>query len=62
MSPSATSEQRSPANAWDDHDGWPALPVETEIYILPDGQVVIADLPEELAGLAAHLGSTEEDE
>lgn len=30
------------------------FPVETEIYILPGGQVVIADMPAELAeGLAA---------
>ena len=34
---------------------WPALPTETEIYILPDGQVVIADLPAELADLLRHL-------
>jgi hypothetical protein len=32
---------------------WPPMPVETEVYILPDGQVVIADLPAELA---EHLG------
>jgi len=32
-------------------DEWPALPVETEIYIMPDGRVVVADLPVELAGL-----------
>ncbi len=30
------------------------FPVETEIYILPGGQVVIADMPAEMAeGLAA---------
>jgi hypothetical protein len=39
--------------------GWPALPTETEIYILPDGRVVIADLPAELAPLAAALGAAE---
>lgn len=38
---------------------WPALPTETEIYILPDGRVVIADLPAELAPLAAALGAVE---
>ena len=38
---------------------WPALPTETEIYILPDGRVVIADLPAELAPLAAALGTAE---
>ena len=37
------------------------LPTETEIYILPDGRVVIADLPAELAALAAHLGAAEAD-
>ncbi len=26
-----------------------AWPVETEIYILPDGDIVVADLPQELA-------------
>ena len=40
-------------------DAWPALPTETEIYILPDGRVVIADLPAELAPLAAALGAAE---
>lgn len=38
---------------------WPALPTETEIYILPDGRVVIADLPAELAPLAAALGAVD---
>lgn len=27
------------------------LPTETEIYVLPDGQIVVADLPEELMSL-----------
>ena len=31
------------------------LPVETEIYILPSGEVVIADLPAELAPLLTTL-------
>jgi hypothetical protein len=40
------------------HSALPALfPTETEIYILPDGQVLFADLPAELADLAAQLGS-----
>lgn len=39
-------------------DDWPLLPTETDIYILPDGQVVIADLPAELADLADRLGDT----
>lgn len=37
---------------------WPALPTETEIYILPNGEIIVADLPEELAArLAAWLPS-----
>lgn len=32
------------------------MPVETEVYILPDGQVVIADLPAELAEHLARWG------
>ena len=39
--------------------GWLALPSETDIYILPDGRVVVADLPAGLAGLAAALGTPE---
>jgi hypothetical protein len=38
------------------------LPVETEIYILPDGRVIVADLPAELASLLAALGVTVPDE
>lgn len=38
---------------------WPLLPTETEIYLLPDGRVVVADLPLELAALAAALGVVE---
>ena len=34
-----------PAHAATDTEAWPALPTETDIYILPDGRVVIADLP-----------------
>lgn len=41
---------------------WPLLPTETEIYILPDGRVVIADLPAELLPLAAALGAVEASE
>ena len=40
-------------------DSWPAMPTETEIYLLPDGRVVIADLPVELSGLAAELGAVD---
>lgn len=38
-------------------EDWPALPTETEIYILPDGRVVIADLPAELADCLPSLGT-----
>lgn len=39
-----------------DRDGaWPALPTETEIYILPNGEIVVADLPAELAAHLAQL-------
>lgn len=35
---------------------WPGLPTETEIYILPTGEIIIADLPAELAApLAARI-------
>lgn len=37
-------------------DAWPLLPVETEIYILPDGRVIVADLPAELAAMLVALG------
>ena len=30
---------------------WLALPTETEIYILPNGEIVVADLPVELIHL-----------
>jgi hypothetical protein len=36
---------------------WPALPTETEIYILPSGEIIVADLPAELATRLAHLTS-----
>lgn len=35
---------------------WPSLPTETELYILPNGQIVIADLPIELQSLLTRLG------
>lgn len=34
-------------------------PVETDIYILPDGRVVVADLPDELADALVRLGKVE---
>jgi hypothetical protein len=34
-------------------------PVETDIYILPDGQIVVADLPAELAVRLPWLGALE---
>ena len=42
MTPEASSE-------------WPALPTETEIYILPNGEIVVADLPVELAAQLTRL-------
>jgi hypothetical protein len=53
-SPSSQSGQDA---AWS--SDWPVLPVETEVYILPDGRVVIADLPSELAPLVQALGEVE---
>jgi hypothetical protein len=39
----------------DEISAWLALPTETEIYILPNGEIVVADLPSELGEvLAAH--------
>lgn len=49
----------SPAAPQDVAAEWPGLPTETDIYILPDGRVVIADLPAELTSLAAALGVVE---
>ncbi len=49
-SPSGKAEPPAP-------EAWPTLPVETEIYILPDGQVVIADLPAELTALLSVLAA-----
>jgi hypothetical protein len=43
----------------DEEPTFPPLPTETEIYILPDGRVVVADLPLELTALAAALGVVE---
>ncbi|MEM7534963.1 MAG: hypothetical protein AAF639_22495 [Chloroflexota bacterium] len=38
---------------------WPAMPTETEIYILPDGRVVVADMPMELAEAMMLLGDVQ---
>mgnify|MGYP000858094107 CR=1 FL=1 len=38
---------------------WLQLPTETDIYILPDGSVVIADLPAELNSIPSALGMVE---
>jgi hypothetical protein len=38
---------------------WAPLPTETDIYLLPDGRVVIADMPAELSALALALGPAE---
>jgi len=37
--------------------GWPVMPTETEIYLLPDGRVVIADMPIELTALVLELNN-----
>lgn len=37
--------------------GPPSFPVETDIYILPGGQIIVADMPSELAAGLAALGS-----
>ena len=34
------------------------FPTETEIYLLPNGEVVVADLPAELAEMLKKLGIT----
>jgi hypothetical protein len=53
-------DDAQPATSPSDAAGaWPNLPTETDIYILPDGRVVIADLPAELTALAAALGAVE---
>jgi hypothetical protein len=50
----------SPSTSTEDTaESWPALPTETEIYILPDGRVVVADLPAELAPFLTELGAAE---
>jgi len=46
MSKTPTPKYTSPP---ENESGLPLLPVETEIYILPTGEVVVADLPVELA-------------
>lgn len=61
--PSALDEPTTPsALANGATPEWPALPTETEIYILPSGEVVVADLPAELAGLVEQLGDVKTDD
>ncbi len=55
--PSASADAAAASTA--EVDAWTALPTETEIYILPDGCVVVADLPAELAALVEALGKVE---
>ena len=62
MSPSPMAEPFAGAAGAAGAEAGPGLPTETDIYILPDGRVVIADLPAELAPLAAALGAVESDE
>ena len=35
----------------------PSFPVETEIYLLPTGEVIVADLPAELLAMTRNLGA-----
>lgn len=51
MSRSTAADASSPQT------DWPALPVETDIYVLPDGRVVVADLPAELLPLLEQMGT-----
>jgi len=47
----------------DSDDTMPSMPTETEIYILPNGEIIVADLPAELATQIAqflHLESIEQ--
>jgi hypothetical protein len=57
--PNADGPSATAANATGSEQLGTAWPTETEIYILPDGRVVIADLPAELAAAAAALGAVE---
>ncbi len=50
-----TASDAKPAPAGDDM----LFPTETEIYLLPDGRIVVADLPAELADAIASLGTVE---
>lgn len=52
----ADAQSASQTNV-DAADAWPLLPTETEIYLLPTGEVVVADLPAELATLMAQLAN-----
>jgi len=44
-------------------DAFPPMPTETEIYILPNGEIIVADMPAELAARLAEYvqpdGSTD---
>ena len=50
-----THSSQSPANRIPEETAV-AFPVETDIFIRPDGSVVIADLPQELESLLGLLG------
>jgi hypothetical protein len=54
MSPSTTPETPEATPVSPAH--WPT---ETEVYILPDGQVIFADLPAELATRLEVIGPVE---
>ena len=46
----------SPSTSDNRGDEPPRFPTETEIYILPGGQVIVADMPAELANPLTALG------
>ncbi len=54
--PTSTSASFEPANPVSEAIAFPA---ETEIYLLPDGRVIVADLPTELTALVEQLGEAE---
>jgi hypothetical protein len=60
QTPSRTSGKASEHPLPPSDDGH-LFPTETEIYILPNGQVIFADLPAEMAGLVDELGGVERD-
>jgi hypothetical protein len=52
-----STQQSNPQNE-PSGDPFALLPTETEIYILPGGEIIVADLPIELAARLEQLRST----